>query len=208
MTVALVTGLLLGLAGPVVGKWHNPACVAASIVFSSGWPWACYAFLVGYCRRSKIESALLAAFGLAIGVVTYYVFKEMNPTIPAGMEQATSIPAEMQMESESSNGGQIFIWGIAAFVFGAPLGLMGNVARTPGVGGLLFRLLVPFIAFFEATQRLNVEAASEGAVFAVTWNVTRAAACVAALTLIGHAAWSWRSRAVGRVEPSARVRRP
>ncbi|MFE5621463.1 hypothetical protein ACFQ8S_05315 [Streptomyces virginiae] len=194
--------------GPVAGKWDSPFCVAVSIVFSSGWPWACYAFMVGYFRPPKIESALLASLGLAIGVVTYYVFKDIDPTIPAGMEEATSVPAGV--EPDSSGQGQILLWGAAAFVFGAPVGLMGNVARTPGVGGLLFRLVVPLTAFFEATQRLSVEAESEGAVFALTWNVTRVAACVAAVALIGHTVWSWRVRR-GRAEvpadAAARVRR-
>ncbi|MDK9497628.1 hypothetical protein QEZ40_002570 [Streptomyces katrae] len=210
MILSLGAGSLIGLVGPVAGKLDNPVCVAVGIVFSSGWPWACYAFLVGYSRRSKIEAALLASLGLAIGVVVYYLFKEMNPAIPAGMESAASVPAGMEMGSGTSSQGQIVVWGMAAFVFGAPVGLMGNVARTPGVGGLLFRLLVPFIAFFEATQRLNVEAASQGAVFAVTWNVTRVAACVAAVALVGHAVLSWRvrrSRADGRTEAAAPARR-
>ncbi|MFJ9646345.1 hypothetical protein [Streptomyces sp. NPDC101206] len=209
VTVSLGAGLLLGLVGPIAGKWDNPACVAASIVFSSGWPWACYALLVGYFRRSKIESALLASLGLAIGVVTYYVFKDLNPTIPAGLESATSVPDGM--ESNTFNKAQILVWGMAAFVFGAPVGLMGNVARTPGIGGLPFRLLVPLTAFFEATQRLSVEADSQGPVFAVTWNVTRVAACVVAVALVGHTVWSWRvrrSRADGRTEAAAPARRP
>ncbi|MFJ7585871.1 hypothetical protein ACIQZO_00445 [Streptomyces sp. NPDC097617] len=208
VVVSLASGLLLGLVGPVAGKWDNPFCVAAGIVFSSGWPWACYAFMVGHFRRSKIESALLASLGLAIGVVTYYLFKDMNPTIPAGMQEATSIPAGM--EPDTSGQGKILLWGAAAFVFGAPVGLMGNVARNPGIGGLLFRLVVPLTAFFEATQRLSVEADSEGAVFALTWNVTRMAACVAAVALIGHTVWSWRARrdrAEAPADAAAPVRR-
>ncbi|MET9567980.1 hypothetical protein ACFYNW_07700 [Streptomyces virginiae] len=159
-------------------------------------------------RRSKIESALLASLGLAIGVVTYYVFKDMNPAIPAGMEEATTVPAGM--EPEASGQGQILLWGAAAFVFGAPVGLMGNVARTPGVGGLLFRLVIPLTAFFEAAERLRVEAESEGTVFALTWNVTRVGACVAAVVLVGHTVWGWRSRgrAEGSADAAAPVRRP
>ncbi|MEU8438796.1 DUF6518 family protein [Streptomyces sp. NPDC029216] len=210
VAVSLGAGLLLGLVGPTAGKWDNPVCVAVSIVFSSGWPWACYAFLVGYFRRSKMESAFVAAAGLAVGVVAYYFFKDMNPIIPAGMKSAASIPAEMEMESGASSEGQILVWGIAAFVFGAPVGLVGNVARTPGVGGLLFRLLVPLIAFFEATQRLIVEAESQRPAFSMTWNVTRVAACVVAVALVGHTVRSWRvrrSRADGRVESAAPARR-
>lgn len=192
VAVSLGAGLLLGLVGPVAGKWANPVCIAASTVFSSGWPWACYAFLVGYFRQSKIESTLLPSSGLAIGVVAYYLFKEMNPTIPAGMEPAASVPAGM--ESGASSEGHILVWGIVAFVFGAPVGLVGNVARTPGVGGLLFRLLVPLIAFFEATQRLSAEADSRGIAFSMTWNTIRVAAVISAVALVGHTVWSRRAR--------------
>lgn len=101
VAVSLGAGLLLGLVGPVAGEWDNPVCVAVSTVFSSGWPWACYAFLVGYFRRSKIESALLPSLGLAIGVVTYYLFKSMNLTIPAGMEPAASVPVGMESGASS-----------------------------------------------------------------------------------------------------------
>lgn len=192
VAVSLGAGLLLGLVGPVFEKWDNPVCVAVGTVFSSGWPWACYAFLVGCFRRSKIESALLSSLGLAIGVVTYYLFKDMYPTITAGAEAVTSVP--VGMESHGSGEGKILVWGLAAFVFGAPVGLVGNVARTPGVGGLLFRLLVPFIAFFEATQRLSREADAQGVTFSMTWNVIRVAAIVSAVALVGHTVWSRRIR--------------
>jgi hypothetical protein len=33
VTVSLGAGLLLGLVGPVAGKWDNPVCVAVSTVF-------------------------------------------------------------------------------------------------------------------------------------------------------------------------------
>ncbi|MFC4035735.1 hypothetical protein ACFO3J_30320 [Streptomyces polygonati] len=192
VAASLGAGLLLGLVGPVTGEWDNPVCAALSIIFSSGWPWAGYAFLVGYFRSSKIESVLLSSLGLTIGVVAYYLFKDMNPTIPAGMESATSVPAGM--EAGASSEGKILVWGTAALVLGAPVGLVGNVARTPGVGGLLFRLLIPLIAFFEATQRLSTEADRQGMTFSMTWNATRVAAIVSAVALVGHTAWSWRTR--------------
>ncbi|MFG2206066.1 hypothetical protein [Streptomyces sp. NPDC048638] len=100
------------------------------VIFSGGWSWACYAFLVGYFRQSKIESVILAPLGLAIGVVTYYLFKDsILAAAPDGLQAGAS-----------GSGSQIVAWGVLAFAFGAPLGLLGNVARVPGVGGLFFRL--------------------------------------------------------------------
>src|SRR2546423_8110274 len=72
--VPLGLGLLLGLIGPVAEHWGGPGA-AVGAVFTGGWPWACYAFLVGYFRRSKIESVVLAPLGLAIGVVASYLTK-------------------------------------------------------------------------------------------------------------------------------------
>ncbi|SEO21717.1 hypothetical protein [Actinacidiphila rubida] len=197
---SLGAGLLLGLAGPVAGKGDNAACTAASIVLSSGWPWACYAFVVGFLRRSRIESAVLASLGLAVGVITYYLFKDMDPTVPIGMDSATSVPDGLR--SGASSGGQILVWGTAAFLFGAPVGLVGNVARTPGVGGLPFRLLVPLIAFFEGTERLGTEAHAQGTTFSLTWNVVRVAAILSAAALVGHTVWSRRARRYDTEEPA------
>lgn len=104
----------------------------------------------------------------------------------------------------------MLVWGTAAFVLGAPVGLVGNVARTPGVGGLLFRLLVPLIALFEATERLRVEAGSQGMTFSVTWNVIRVAAVISAAALVGHTVWSRRarrSRTEERAEAGVTVKR-
>ncbi|MFE1337160.1 hypothetical protein ACFW6K_05720 [Streptomyces sp. NPDC058733] len=154
-----------------------------ALVLSGGWSWAAFAFLVGYFRRSKIESALLAASGLLVGVVVYYVFKFASPTSPIG-----------EVVSGGPDGGlssRILLWGVAAIVFGAPVGFLGNVARTTGIGGLGFRLLVPLIAYFETTQRLSTEAQSQGLVAEVTWNVIRFAAVGVAVALVGHTVWSW-----------------
>jgi hypothetical protein len=197
--VSLGAGVLLGLVGPVSGQWGNPVCVAVSILFSSGWPWACYAFLVGYSRRLKVEATLLSCSGLAVAVVSYYLFKDAHPAIPRGMRTSVSVG----MESGSSSAGPILVWVVAAFVLGAPVGFLGNVARTPGIGGLGFRLLVPLIAFFEATERLSTEARSQGTTFSVTWDASRVAAVVSAVALVGHTVWSWwtrRSRAEERAE--------
>ena len=192
VVISLGVGLLLGLAGPVAGKWENPACVAINTVFSGGWPWAGYAFLVGYLCRSKIESTILSSLGLTVGVVTYYLSKESNRTVPTGMQLSHAVPVGL----EPRTAGQVFFssaiaWGIAAFVLGAPLGLLGNLARVPGVGGLPFRLIVPLVAFCETSMRLTAEASGQSPIVGMTWNVVRVAAGVAALALVGHTVWRW-----------------
>lgn len=153
---ALVAAMFLGAIGPLMDKFDNPLCHAAALVFSSGWAWAGFAFLVGLSRRSKIESAVLASSTLAVAVVVYYVFKSAFPTGPIG-----------QVVSHGSGGelaSKILVWGTAAFVFGAPVGLFGNLARTRGIGGLPFRLLIPLTAFYETSMRLATEAPSQGLV--------------------------------------------
>lgn len=196
--VPIGAGLLLGLAGPVAGKFDNSVCQALSVIFSGGWPWACYAFVVGYLRRSKIESALLAATGLAVGVIAYYVFKDLYPAVPAGLEAGTA------GDGVSS---RALVWGIAAFIFGAPVGLVGYFARTPGIGGLFFRLLIPLIAYIETTQRLHTETDSRDAIVGTTWSTVRVAACLVGAILVAHAARNWwrerRNRAEDREEADA-----
>ncbi|MFI0260849.1 hypothetical protein ACH4OW_17635 [Streptomyces sp. NPDC017056] len=115
-------------------------------------------------------------------MVTYYLFKDMSPAIPGGLESGAS------GENIFS---RILIWGIAAFALGAPVGLLGNLARVPGVGGLPFRLIIPLVAFFETSMRLMAEADGQGPVVGITWNVIRFAAGAVALTLVGHTVWSW-----------------
>ncbi|MFD5780734.1 hypothetical protein [Streptomyces sp. NPDC126933] len=194
VAVALGLGAALGVIGPLAGKFDNPICHAVALVFSGGWSWACFAFLVGYSRRSKIESALLPSSALAIGVVVYYLFKFLSPAAPIG-----------RVISGGSGEGlasSILVWGIAAFAFGAPVGLVGNLARTPGIAGLPFRLLVPLIAFIETSERLSTEADSQGLIVAITWNAIRVVTAVVAVAPVGHTVWSWRAR---RSRPKARA---
>ncbi|MEU2395543.1 hypothetical protein [Streptomyces sp. NPDC007369] len=180
--------MALGLSGPLAGKFDNPVCVALNLVLAGGWSWACFAFLVGYFRRSKIESALLSSSALAIGVVVYYSFKTLSPAAPIGL---TVSGGSVSGSTEGLSSG-ILVWGIAALVLGAPLGFMGNLARTPGVRGLPFRLIVPLIAFYETSMRLAVEADGQSSVVVVTWHAIRVAAAIVALVLAAHTLWSWR----------------
>jgi hypothetical protein len=200
IAVSLGAGLLLGLIGPAAGKWGSPVCLAISTVFSGGWPWACYAFLVGYFRRSKIESALLASLGLTVGVVAYYAFKSSSPTTPSGI-----VPAGVATPDEGI-ASQILVWGVAAFIFGAPVGLLGNLARVSGMGGLAFRLTVPLIAFCETSMRLSTEVHQAGPIAGMTWTVVRLAACAIALTLVGHTIWNWRRGRLARNHSERSVR--
>ncbi|MFE9450764.1 hypothetical protein [Streptomyces sp. NPDC006739] len=157
-------------------------------VLTGGWPWACYAFLVGYFRRSTIESIVLAPLGLAVGVVAYYLAK-------------TSLAALEGMDSSGAGSSGIALWGVLAFVFGVPLGVLGNLAKMPGIGGLLFRLLIPLMAFSETFMRLETESRGPSQVVLGTWTTVGLTAVAVAVALVGHTAWGWwtsrRNRSAG-----------
>lgn len=181
VTAALGAGVLLGVLGALPVRFDGPVFQVVGIVFSGGWSWACFAFLVGGSRPSKAEAALLAPVALAVGVVVYYLSKAVGSEAPGGDPRT-----------------QILVWGVAAFLFGAPMGLFGNLARNPGVSGLPLRLLVPLIAWYETSGRLEVEAAAAGPVAAGTWSTVRVVAVLVAVALVGHTAWRWRARRDGR----------
>ncbi|MFE3762909.1 hypothetical protein ACFXPI_14220 [Streptomyces sp. NPDC059104] len=190
MLVIAGSGAAIGALGALAGHSDSPPSQAVSLVFSGGWSWACFAFLVGCFRHSKAESAVLASLGLAIGVVVYYVLKALIPVNAIGMDIAVA-------PSGGDTWSKILGWGTLAFLFGAPLGLFGNLTRIRGVAGLPFRLLVPLIAFFETTMRLDVEAAAAGPAAETTWSAVRVLAVLAAVALVGHTVWGWRARRDG-----------
>ncbi|MFH9245746.1 hypothetical protein ACH4NT_19985 [Streptomyces lydicus] len=183
VVATLGVGLLLGLVGPIADKWDNPVGVVLGLVFSGGWSWACYASLVGFFCRSKIESMVLSSLGLTVGVAAYYLIKAIRPTLPAGIEGEVV---------SSGNYSAILYWGMAAFIIGGPLGFFGNVARTPGIYGLPCRLIVPLVAFIETSMRLANEADGQSPVTVATWTVIRFVAVAVALALVGHWIWGWR----------------
>ncbi|MFE7118233.1 hypothetical protein ACFU99_22730 [Streptomyces sp. NPDC057654] len=173
---SLGAGLLLGLIGPVAGKGDNAVCSALSTIFSGGWPWGCFAFLVGYSCRSKTMSAILSFAGLAVGVVTYYGFKHISPNNPPGTHGTVG-------EGFSSG---IVVWVVLAVILGVPMGLIGYLARRRDLLGLPFRLAVPLVAFFETNMRLRVEADGQATAVIVTWSVVQYASAVIALALIAY----------------------
>ncbi|MFF3017405.1 hypothetical protein [Streptomyces sp. NPDC057939] len=84
VAILLTAATALAVIGPFTAKFDNPACQAVSLVFSGGWSWACFAFLVGFSRRSWIGATALASSSLAMAVVVYYVFKfSSRPPSPA-----------------------------------------------------------------------------------------------------------------------------
>ncbi|MCY0932743.1 hypothetical protein [Streptomyces sp. H34-S4] len=179
--------MAIGAVGALAGAFAHPVSHAVSVVFSAGWSWACFALLVGYFQRSKVWAALSASSASAVGVTVYYLLKALSPVDPIGQDFAAG-PSGGNVLSG------IIVWGIAAVVFCAPLGLFGNLARTPGIAGLPFRLLVPLIAYLETSWRLDIEAAAAGPAVAFTWSTIRALAVLAAVVLVGHTAWRWRTR--------------
>ncbi|MFE9930962.1 hypothetical protein [Streptomyces sp. NPDC005533] len=174
---------MIGTLGALAGTFDGPVPHVVNLVFSAGWSWACFAFLIGYTRPSKTESAWLASSALAIGVAVYYLLKSLSPAAPIGMTSDA-------MSSDGVSSG-ILVWGVCAFVFGAPMGLFGNLARIPGIGGLSFRLLVPLIAFVETSARLKVEADAAGHFVEVTWSTIRVIAVLGAVALVAHTVGQW-----------------
>ncbi|MCP9987010.1 hypothetical protein LUX01_10165 [Streptomyces sudanensis] len=188
--VPLGAGAIIGVLGALAGKFDSPILHAVSLVFAAGWSWALLGFLVGCFCPSKAGAALLSSSALAVGVTVYYMLKALNPEPPIGV----NVVLESGIESAWP---RIAAWGVMAFVLGAPMGFFGNLARTSGPLGLPFRLLVPLIAYFETSWRLDVEAAAAGPGAESTWSATRVLAVLAALALAGHAVWEWRTRRKG-----------
>ncbi|MET7511443.1 hypothetical protein [Streptomyces albidoflavus] len=69
------------------------------------------------------------------------------------------------------------------------MGLAGHFARRPDLLALPFQLMVPAIAYYEATMRFEVETDPGDTVAAVTWTVVRIASVAVALALVGRAGW-------------------
>lgn len=178
VVLSLGAGGLLGIIGPLSGRIDNPLCHAGNIFLAGGWPWAGLAFLIGYFRRSQGQSAILATAGLTVGVIAYYLAEFLGPMISAAQPPAVPPCSE------------ILVWGTAAFVLGAPLGCLGHMARTPGMSGLAFRVVVPVIAYAEMSERLATETGARETLPTTVWEAVRVASVVAGVALTTHTLWT------------------
>ncbi|MFJ2812339.1 DUF6518 family protein [Streptomyces sp. NPDC087294] len=174
----LAVGISLGALGPLLGTADDPVIHAMHVVLSAGWSWAALGFGVGITRNSLAQSAVLAAFSLLAGVVTYYAVKSHQGEV-----------------DETSFISKVIFWGLFAVILGSILGVTGKLAKSEGLLSLPFRLIIPLIALFESSMRLRSEATTQGQVVSTTWEVTRGVAVAAVIALIAQAITSWRSRA-------------
>ncbi|WP_234426178.1 hypothetical protein [Streptomyces kebangsaanensis] len=87
-------------------------------------------------------------------------------------------------------------WCLAAVALGLILGLVGSLAQNRDIRGLPFQLVIPLIVIVETTMRLRAEASLQEPIVGATWSVTRVAAGIVIVVLIGRAAivrWPWSS---------------
>ncbi|MFI9776764.1 hypothetical protein ACIHCV_18925 [Streptomyces sp. NPDC051956] len=126
-------------------------------------------------------AALLSFVGLTVAVVSYYTFKHLYPNVPPGTHGTVG-------EGFSSG---IVLWVLFALILGMPMGLVGYLARRPDIFGLLCRISVPLVAFFETNMRLRAEADGQGSVVIVTWTTIQYASAAIVLALIGRAVWTF-----------------
>ncbi|MFE2300469.1 DUF6518 family protein [Streptomyces sp. NPDC059445] len=164
---ALLAGAALGVLTRALETDASAAGRGIYLVLNEAWPWSALAFLAGLAVASRAASAVVAAVSLAAAVAAYYVVH--SDTTWSGALSAT------------------LAWGAVALVVGPVLGLMGNLARSPGLPGLPFRLVIPALAVVETTARLRAEVSLQGQVGETAWTITRFAAVAVCLALAAHA---------------------
>ncbi|MEU8956032.1 DUF6518 family protein [Streptomyces sp. NPDC048518] len=191
--VALSAGVALGIVSPLLAEVGGSIGQTAHLAFDAGWSWAALAFCVGMARKSKIESVALASVSLVAAVVSYYLTKlGQGEFLTADLIDPSGGVTHTSWQSFLS---KTAYWGIVACLLGPLLGWAGNMARTEGLHGLAFRVLVPLIAIVDTSERLRVEGSLQGAVAETTWGVIRLVAVVVIFALIGHTVISRRPRA-------------
>ncbi|MEU8776893.1 hypothetical protein [Streptomyces sp. NPDC048606] len=187
MAIAIGAGGAVGVLGALAAKFDGPLPHVVNLVFAGGWSWACLAFLIGFSRRSKVEASWLPPAALLVGVVVYYTLKALSPVAPIGVHVTGEVTATVSWAG-------IVFWGMAALLFGAPVGLCGNLARDPGIAGLPFRLLIPLIAYLETSWRAEGEGATAGRFAELTWQTIGVLAAVSAVAIVAHTVWKWSRR--------------
>ncbi len=194
---ALAAGVVVGIAGPLLGMSGDPVSHVASIVLSAGWAWAALAFCVGLTQRGKVQAAVLAPASLLVAVNAYYL-----TWMGQGRFQAADLSDRSGRMAFFDWGGFLSMtgfWSVCALVLGPLLGLAGNLARNRGFRGLPFQVLIPLIAIVDTSQRLRFEAPLTGPAATTTWTVIRlvAVAGILALSLL-----AWWSRPSVRMPPA------
>ncbi|MES4825802.1 MULTISPECIES: DUF6518 family protein [Streptomyces violaceoruber group] len=187
VVAAVAAGATLGALAPLFETTSNSPAHVVHLILAAGWTWAALAFCVGVARKSIFESASLAPAALITAVASYYATKTAQST-----------------SSQNDSLSRALFWSLAAAIVGAFLGVIGNLARSPGLRGLFFRALVPVIAIVETSQRLSAEASSQGTVVGATWNGIRIAAVAILAALLGHTVMrSWPRHFTSRRERGA-----
>ncbi|MFD5284255.1 hypothetical protein [Streptomyces rubrogriseus] len=186
VVAAVAAGATLGALAPLFETTSNSPAHVVHLILAAGWTWAALAFCVGVARKSIFESASLAPAALITAVASYYATKTA------------------QSASQNDSLSRALFWSLVAAIVGAFLGVIGNLARSPGLRGLFFRALVPVIAIVETSQRLSAEASSQGTVVGATWNGIRIAAVAILAALLGHTVMrSWPRHFTSRRERGA-----
>ncbi|WP_254878632.1 hypothetical protein [Streptomyces sp. NA04227] len=200
---ALAIGTVFGALAPLLEASDGMGHVA-HVVLAAGWTWAALAFCVGLARKSRVESAALAAVSLTSAVIAYYATKFKQGEFQVANLADPSGAAQVSWDSFLS---KTIAWCVVALFLGPLLGLAGNLARADGLRGLPFRVLVPVVTLVETTQRLRFEASLQGTVARATWTVVLVAAGVLLIGLVGHAVLARRPRASAERAPSLEGRR-
>ena len=108
-----------------------------SLILDAGWTWAAFGILAGWLASAPrpssaprfLHAALASALGLIAATVAYFGVDAIVRDEPLG-----SYTAEMVR------------WWAASILAGPILGLVGALARSPTVPGLLARLVIPVAA--------------------------------------------------------------
>jgi hypothetical protein len=125
-----VQAAALGVAVGVVSSLSNalaaPAARFASYLLNSGWVWAAVAVAAGWRLSTRGRGAVAGMLALLATTTAYYVLDSI-----------------LREESVALYWYEMRVWWVVSAAFGSVLGVVGASIRSPGVSGLLARLVVP-----------------------------------------------------------------